>query len=196
MDNQTMTNDGTDNRDNLVPNRLADGVRPQNVARLLGVTLDLTETDEPNSDPMMAELLRARLAGLWLPDRGRQGAWSKLVQQWLGRHNSDGQRTLGSILLDSRAQLSTIKEIRDRAKTQAARENSEPEQAVMTTIYFAAIANALAYRGAKITTYSYESLESSFEKLIRKVWMPADFVGLFRRAAGICREDRARPGSK
>ncbi len=196
MDERTMTNSQMNNQVNEPPKPLARDVRPQSVARLLGITLDPGHADDDRPDEMMAELLQARLADPWVPNHGRQRAWPKLVRQWLHKSSSDGQKTIGDILLDSRAQLSTIKEIRDRAKAQVAREHSEPEQAVMTTIYFAAIANALAYRGAKITTYSYESLESSFEKLIRKVWMPADFAELFRRAVASCRDDRTRPGSK
>ena len=191
-----MTDSRTSNQVNQPPKLLARDVRPQSVARLLGIALDPKHADQGRPDEGMAELLQARLAAPWLPDHARQRAWPKLVRQWLRKNGSDEQKAIGEILLDSRAQLSTIKEIRNRAKIQVARENSEPEQAVMTTLYFAAIANALVYRGAKITTYSYASLESSFEKLIRKVWMPADFVELFRRAATGCRDDRSQTGSK
>jgi hypothetical protein len=189
MDEQMMTEHQANNQDNAVRKRLTDGVRPRSVARLLAVTLDPKCSDEGDSDETVAELLQARLAGAWLADSGKERAWSKLVRQVLRRSGSNGQRTLGGILLDPQAQLGTIKQIRDRAKARAASEDSEARQAVMTTIYFAAIANALAYRGARITTYSYGSLESSFEKLIRKSWMPAEFVELFRRARKACQKE-------
>lgn len=196
MDDHAIIDNRTNNQDSPAPKGLTDRVRPKSVARLLGITLDPKRSDESDSDEMIAERLQARLAGVWLPDNDRERAWSKLVRQWLRKSSSSGQRTIGGVLLDPRAALCTIKEIRARAKARAASENSEAERAVMTMIYFAAIANAWVYRGAKITTYSYESLESSFEKLVRKAWMPADFVELFRRAVKVCQEERPLLGSK
>jgi hypothetical protein len=93
---------------------------------------------------------------------------------------------VADLLLDPHATLSVIKDIRRHAKEQAARTNDETEHAIMTTIYFAAIANRLAFHGQRITTYSYESLRSSFGKLRSKAWMPADLVGLFEKAEEAC----------
>jgi hypothetical protein len=196
MDNDTTTDNRTNERNDAAKKTLADRMRPKSAARLLGITLGPEHADGSNSDERMAELLQSRLAGTWLPDQAGEGAWSKLVRQLLHKNGSNGQRTIGGLLLDPQARLGTIKQIRDRAKAQAASEDAEAEHAVMTMIYFAAIANALAYRGAKITTYSYESLELSFEKLVRKAWIPAEFVTLFQRAAQVCQAGRPPLGSR
>jgi hypothetical protein len=195
MDDRAMTDNRSNRQDHAAMKGLADRVEPRNVVRLLGITLDPERGDESKSDEMIAELLQARLAGTWLSGNAREGAWSRLVKQLLHKEGSDGRRSIGGLLLDPQAQLGTIRKIRDRAKAQAASESSEAEHAVMTMIYFAAIANALAYSRVKITTYSYESLESSFEKLARKAWIPVEFVELFRRAATACQEERPQLGS-
>jgi hypothetical protein len=196
MDEHTMTDSRTNNQANRPAKPLVGDVKPQSVARLLGVTLNAERGEERDGDEGMAELLAARLAETWLAEDGKQGAWSKLRRQLLRKNGPDMPRPIGGLLLDSHAPLGTIRSIRDRAKARTARESSETERAAMTMIYFAAIANALVHRGAKITTYAVESLESSFEKLIRKSWMPVEFVGLFRQAAKVCREERSRLGSQ
>lgn len=187
MDEHPMTDDRSSTTTNPTEKRLSDRIGPRSVAKLLAVTLD-TKHDGEDPDRAIAELLDTCLASVWRPEEGRHGAWSKLVKQLLRKNDPGGQRTIGGLLLDSQAPLATIKLIRDRAKTRAARESGEAEHAVMTMIYFAAIAHALVYHRVKITTYSRESLASSFEKLIGKTWIPADFVALFRRAATMCRE--------
>ncbi|MBN1509420.1 MAG: hypothetical protein JW955_21415 [Sedimentisphaerales bacterium] len=188
-------NSRTNNQDNAATKGLADRAKPRSVARLLGITLDLERGERNKSDQEIAELLEARLGGAWLCDNAREGVWSKLVRQLLHKEGSNGQRSIGRLLLDPRARLATIRRIRDHAKAQAAGEGSEAEHAVMSVVYFAAIAHALVYRGVKITTYSHESLGSSFEKLARKTWMPVEFVELFQRAATACQQERSRPGS-
>jgi len=82
--------------------------------------------------------------------------------------------------------LAVVRAIRRYAKERAARRCSEAEHAAMTTIYFAAIANALAFHDVKVTTYSYESLRSSFAKLQAKHWMPEDLADLFDKATQRC----------
>jgi hypothetical protein len=196
VDDHAMTGNPTNNQDSAGMKGLAGRVGPKGVARLLGITLDFRDAREDNSNERIVELLQARLAGTWLADKAGEGAWSKLVRQLLHKEGSDGQRSIGGLLLDSQAPLGTIKLIRDRAKAQVANESREAEHAVMTMIYFAAIANALAYRRVKITTYSYESLESSFETLVCKAWIPAEFVDLFRRAAKVCQEEHSPLGSR
>lgn len=163
-------------------------IRPHSVARLLGITLDDEDARESHGEETMGELLEAHLDRVWQADEGHRRAGPGLIRQMLCRNGSPAPQTLGELLRNRQTRLGTIKQIRDRAKAQAAREDSAAEHAVMTTIYFAAIANGLVYRHVKITTHSYASLESSFEKLIRKAWMPADLTELFRRAAKLCRQ--------
>lgn len=189
MDDPMTTDNQSTNPGGPPQGRLSDHLNPQGAARLLGISLDGANAGQRDPDETIGELLEAHLGRPWcVEDEARRRVWPRLVRQVLGRNGSPALRTVGELLLDRQAKLDTIRQIRDRAKAQAAREGSELEHAVMTTLYFAAIANALSYHRTKITTYSYASLESSFEKLIRKAWMPADLAELFRQAVKMCRQ--------
>ncbi len=188
MDDPT-TSEGRPTSQGISPHRrLIEQLRPHSAARLLGISLDDEDTGECHREETIGELLEARLERVWQADEGHRRAGSRVMRQVLYRNGLPPPQTLGELLLDRQTKLGTIKQIRDRAKAQAARESSEAEHAVMTTIYFAAIAHGLLYRHMKITTCSYASLESSFEKLVRKAWMPADLAELFQRAAKLCRQ--------
>ena len=187
MDDPMTTEGQSTNQNSPAHGRLTEPLRPDRAARLLGVSLD-TDAGKHHPSETVGELLEAHLDCLWQADQDRRGAWPRLVRHVLRRTDSPARQTVGKLLLDRQAKLGTIKQIRDRAKAQAAGGSSEAKHAVMTTIYFAAVANMLVYHRTKITTYSYESLESSFEKLARKAWMPADLVELFWQSAKLCRQ--------
>lgn len=188
MDDPMTREDHSVSQGTSLHRRLVEQLRPHSVARLLGISLADEDTGTHRCDETIGGLLEAHLDHIWQADEGHRRAGPGLMRQMLCRNGLPAPQTLGELLLDRQTELGTIKQIRDRAKAQAARESSEAEHAVMTTIYFAAIANGLVYRHVKITTHSYASLESSFEKLIRKAWMPADLTQLFRRAAKLCRQ--------
>lgn len=166
--------------------QFADPPEPRGVARLLGVTLEDKHSPEGNADERIGELLRIHLEGVWSLENGREPIWVKLLKPLLRKHGPGAPSTVGGLLLDPHTAVTTIKAIRNHAKKRAACEDSEAEHAVMTTIYFAATASALVFHGVKVTTYSHESLKTSFEKLISKAWMPANLIGLFQRAVDIC----------
>ncbi len=188
MDNPVTTEVQSTSQNSLSYRWLARHLKPSSAARLLGISLDNKDVCEHHPNEAIGELLESHLDCVWYLDEGRQRIWPKLVRQVPRRNGSPAQATIGELLLDQQTKLSTIKQIRDRAKAQVVRASSEAEQAVMTTIYFAAIANGLVHRRMKITTCSYASLELSFEKLIRKAWMPAGLANLFRQAAELCRQ--------
>lgn len=160
---------------------------PRNAARLLGMVLDDKHAGGDDSDEMMGELLQARLGATWNPETGKEPPWSRLLRPLARKRGPDSRPTVGGLLLNPRTTVATVKAIRDRAKKRTASADSEREHAASTTIYFAATASALVFHDVKTTTYSYESLGNSFERLIRKTWMPANLVDLFRRAMDICR---------
>ena len=123
---------------------------------------------------------------IWNPHDEKQPVWSRLLRPLVRKHGPDPRPTVEGLLLDPRTTVGTVRAIRDDAKERAAADDSGPDHIVMTTIYFAATASALVFHGVKTTTYSYESLANSFERLTRKAWMPADLVDLFRRAIEVC----------
>ena len=158
------------------------GLEPEKVARLVGLTLNHEPREEGNTDAATKELLESYLAGTpWVEDR-KEKAWPRAIERLLGPRRPRGRRSVADILLDPHSTLRAIRGVRRYAKEKAARTNDEPEHTVMTTIYFAAIANRLVFHGQRITTYSYKSLVSSFGKLRCKAWMPAELGELFEKA--------------
>jgi len=172
------------------------GLEPQKVARLVGIALNGERGEGTNTDAAIRELLQACLADTPWVEQSRERAWPKAIGRLLAPHRPEAKRSVAEILLDPRSTLSAAKAIRRYAKEKAARTDDEAEHTVMTTIYFAAIANRLVFHGQRITTYSYESLRSSFGKLRGKSWMPAELGELFEKAEEVCRnkaQDGPRP---
>jgi len=163
------------------------GLEAKKLARLVGITLSDGHGERRDKDAAIKELLQDYLADtLRVDDRKRKGL-PLVIERLLGPRRPEACRSLRSVLLDSGSTLGAIKNIRRYAKDKAARTDDEAEHTVMTTIYFAAIANRLAFHGQRITTYSYESLVSSFGKLRSKSWMSPELAELFEKAEEVCR---------
>ena len=172
---------------------------PRKVARLLGISFGSAEEDKADSEHMIAEMLEARLAG---PLPGDAAALQEPPEAVVKRDSGTGQYSgvsLGDVLTAPETEFATIKQIRQYAK-KATRGKSRETEHVAVTIYYAAIANALLFHQARITSYSYSSLEVSFNRLIKKSWMPPRLRHLFVDAAGACQEAASRsrplPGKK
>lgn len=165
------------------------GLNPESLARLLGIALYLNSDEgKDNSTHTTAQLLKARLAGTLPLD-------TTVVEELpaiLGQLRKDlmplGGKTLGEVVTDSKSDIGAIKKIRQYAKKMASRKRSETDRAVAVAIYYAAIASALVFHDMKVTTYSYESLEASFAKLINKPWISAELNILFVRALKLCQK--------
>ena len=168
---------------------------PRKVAHLLGITFDSAEEDKAGSERKIAEMLEARLAGPLPTDTAEFQDPPEVVGK---RDSNIGQYpagSLGDVLTASETEFATLKEIRRYAK-KAMRGKSREVERVAVTIYFAAIANALLFHQARITSYSYGSLEISFNKLIKKSWMPRRLRRLFVDAAGACRDRKQEVASR
>ncbi len=159
------------------------GLGPEKVARLLGISLDADlDTDKGSPAEVASQLLDAHLAGTLPLDTSVVDELPVL----LGKLTGGATPSLGEVLMDANAPLDTIRKIRKHAKAMATRQSSEAQQAVATTIYFAAIANALVFHDRKLTTYSYAALETSLRDLIEKPWMTTDLITLFEQAHKVC----------
>jgi len=162
------------------------GLNPVKLARLFGITLHSEGSkDRENSIENMAELIQAHLAGALPLDTAIIDELPVLIGRLQRDLSHHAGRTLGDVLTDSESDLEIIKKVRRYAKRMAARNR----HAVAITIYFAAIANALVFHQVKITTHSYESLETSFGNLVNKPWMPARLVRVFAKARKVCRRN-------
>ncbi len=164
------------------------GLDPEKVARLVGVGLDQGQGERCDPEEAIKDRLEACLAETGWADDGRERGWPGVLGRLLGPRRPHAQQSVGEVLQDPQATLTAVKNIRRYAKQKAARIDDEVEHAVMTTMYFAAIASALVFHEQRITTYSYGSLRSSFDKLRRKPWMSTSLAELFDKAEQMCRD--------
>lgn len=169
------------NKDSLL------GLDPKRIGRLFGITFDSHTQDIAGPDDSTSGLLQACLAATASAETEGTGSWPGVIATLQEDPGFDPGRSLGDVLMDPTSDLDAVRKIRRYAKRRASREDSEAERNVATTIYFAAIASALLFHGVKITTYPYETLEASFNKLIAKRWMPAELAQFFVKAREACR---------
>jgi len=95
-------------------------------------------------------------------------------------------RAVGEMVLDAEAGVEVNKTLKDYARALARRSGAAPLEAAAKALYYAAIANALVFRGHKITQHSYEDLETAFETLETRPWMSPELAQLFEGARLVC----------
>lgn len=166
------------------------GLAPRKLARILGLSLTWDQKDEEAAETDVAGLLEQCLMGR-VPERdNRELTWTDLLEELKTGQESREGTVLLELLTSRKSSLKAIRAVRRCAKNRAARNSMDPEYSVAITIYFSAIANALVFRGTKITTHSYDSLEKSFGRLAGKPWMPEELGILLQRAGDYCRSRR------
>jgi len=95
------------------------------------------------------------------------------------------------LLLSPRTNLDVIRALEDYGKELARRGASERERAAGTTIYYAAIASALAFHWNKVTQHSCGELQKASEDLEQKNWIPYELKDLLKKAKAACQERKA-----
>ena len=111
-----------------------------------------------------------------------------LVQQMAQDIEVLAGQPLVAILGNPETPVGLIRVVKEYAKKLCTAITTEPEHVVATTIYYAAIANALAYHNEKVSQHSYDALRLSFEELARKTWMTSELKKIFLAAQKVCRE--------
>jgi adenylate kinase len=95
---------------------------------------------------------------------------------------------LGKLLQNPKTKTAILRKIKDFGKELGTSSKDELERDVALAIYFAAIAGALVFHNVKISEYSYEQLEQSFETLSKHDWIPSNLAGLYKKACKYCRK--------
>jgi hypothetical protein len=158
------------------------GSSPETVARLLGIGLDADlYSDQGNPEQVTVELLTMYLASP--PSMDMLGTDGSCVAS---ARSAAATSSLEALLTDPHTPSDLVGTIGRNIKRMARRTSFEPERAVMTTVYFAAIAHAVAFHGGKPTTHTYEFLRRSFTEFAQKPWMAKTLADLFCQAAGAC----------
>ncbi|MCU0917535.1 MAG: hypothetical protein MUC88_23665 [Planctomycetes bacterium] len=159
------------------------GLTAEKLAQLLALHFDPElGTGQDDRSETAGQLLEAYLANTSIVAAAGQGSGNLA-----GAPGGGPPRSLGEVLTDPRSSLETLTEIKRYAKKRAAQQASEAEQAVVTTIYFAAVASGLVVHQRKLTTTSYEDLYASLSELLEKPWMSPKLRGLLENARRVCR---------
>jgi hypothetical protein len=151
------------------------GLSPDRLARLLALGLeDKKDRADREEEQTAAEVLEEMLSNK-LPPEEVLGA----------------DRTIGSLFLDPKSDLTVIKTLKEYGKELVRRADSEIQKVAATAIYYAAIASALVFHQKKITRHSYAKLQKAYEDLEQKKWIPSDLKRLLKKAKAACQEGKA-----
>ena len=168
------------------------GLKIEQLAEIFSLGLD--DNSRANAvcgDDTMAGLLKDQL-GAELPKGSFPSDSMLMVMSRMGFDVSClAGKSLGELLLSPESDIVLLQAIKDCSKRLSQSFTSEAKKAIATTIYYAALANALIHHDEKITKYSYESLSRSFATLVNKKWMAPDLASLFSRARDICDDKRS-----
>ena len=166
------------------------GLAPRKLARILGLSVTSDQGDKDLSNMEVAELLDKCLHTGVSDKDNEMTTWTDLLENLKADQETSCGTAMIDILTSSKSSLKGIRTVRKCSKQRAARNGMDPEYSVAITLYFAAIANALLFHGTKITTYSYESLEVSLNRLVSKPWMPKELGMLMAKASDLCKSRR------
>lgn len=97
-------------------------------------------------------------------------------------------RSLEELLTDAGTSLATLECLKDYGKALAGRWEEGPEHAVGTSIYYAAVAAALAHHDRNLASRPLRELGRAMDLLIAAPWMTAPMVKLLSNARRLCPE--------
>ena len=98
--------------------------------------------------------------------------------------------SISDLLLDEQTDIETLALIKEQSKKQNRLVSTDVEHAAATILYYAAIAHALVYHHQKITTLTFQTLQSSYEAFGTERWLPEDLRKLFVKAREVCTTPR------
>jgi hypothetical protein len=115
------------------------------------------------------------------------------LQDFLGKLQREmlplSGQPLGTILLNPPADREVLVALKNYGKRRAMLAGtSTAEYDAVLTLYFAAIASALVFRGENISAHSHVTLAAAFDTLSAKPWMVPELTDLLARAQAVCRQ--------
>lgn len=142
-----------------------------------------TDTDRLSPEVLLQLSLSDAVSGGWLPTDvlamlptcapdGMERSLSQSQAQFLAAH---------------KAELAWLKTIKNHGKKVLQSNPSAAGKATATTIYYAAIANALVYHRERITENSPDELLNAFASLLERPWMVSVLKSLFVSARDRCK---------
>lgn len=165
------------------------GLDPGRVQSLFDIGRDVQKPDgKPGPKQRKAEMLRSRLSEPLPLDESQLGMLPAVLGQLCHTIGLLAGETILALLQAPSTDISLIERIKRYGKELSARAESKAEHEVATTIYYAAIAGALAYHDLRITKFSYKKLETFFSRLTKEKWISKDLSALFKVAHKCCKD--------
>ncbi len=135
------------------------GLDPERVQRLFDIGRDVENVGGKLSrNQRKAEILRRRLSEALPLDESQIDMLPAILGQLCHTIGLLAGETILALLQNPSTDISIIERTKRYGKDLSARAESSAEHEVATTIYYAAIASALAYHDLKITKFSYKKL--------------------------------------
>jgi len=165
------------------------GLEPEQVQRLFSIGRDVKEPDRiAGAAHQKAEMLRRRLSETLPLDKSQVEMLPAVLGDLCHAIGLLAGETIISLVKNPSTDMSLIERIKRYGKELSARAESEAEHEVATAIYYAAIANALAFHDLRITKFSYKRLEMAFSRLVKEKWIPNELCVLFKVAGKYCKQ--------
>jgi len=168
------------------------GLEPEQVQRLFNIGRDTKKADKRvGGAERKAEILHRRLSETLPLDKSQVEMLPAVLGNLCHTIGLLAGETILSLVKNPSTDMSLIERIKRYGKELSTRAKSEAEHEVATAIYYAAIANALAFHDLRITKFSYKKLEMAFSRLVKEEWISKDLSVLFKIAGKYCK-DRAK----
>ena len=165
------------------------GLEPEQVQRLLKIGEDTKGSDRSmNRNESKREILRRRLAVPLPLEKSQIDMLPAALSQLCHTLGLLAGESINSLVQDPATDISLILRIKQYSREFSATSESEDDREVATAIYYAAIANALAFHDSKISKFSYEKLEKAFRRLAKEKWISSELRVLFSDAHKLCKE--------
>ena len=166
------------------------GLKPDKLGKLLNIcsATDNSEKNEIEIDinQQRAELLQDRLADTLLTGSLKNSPLRRELTELCRMSGLVAGESIRGLLCNKNTDIELLKKTKEHGKrlSQSALETTEHDTA--NVIYFAAIASALLFHDKKITKFSYEDLEKSFNIFSKTEWVSSDLCDLFEKACKYC----------
>ncbi len=164
------------------------GLRPDQIARLLSIGTEIGAPDEPgNADAASGDTIQEMLTAELALDVSRSASVTAMLSRSSPTLGNRRGRTIRDLLLDPETDVQSLKALKDYGKTLVRQSASDAARAVASTVYYAAIAAALVLHGEKITQHAFEDLDHALGLLASKEWMAPELGPLLTAARDRCR---------
>ena len=165
------------------------GMSPEQIARLLAIGLETADDEDDLGDSRTtAEILRDMLQSKLRLDPTIPDSLPAVLNRPCENLLPAVDQAVSELLLSSETDATIIEALKDYGKELVRRRGPEAETGAATSVYYAAIANALVFHQHKITQHTYARLQEAFLDLEKKQWIPSDLRGLFKKAEAVCQE--------